>query len=230
MFEQVVEKNFTLSNWSTAVAVSSGSVSELGLNYSKIGPLIHGQYVFQTVGAVSATFVLPIKSYFGITLQESAGAHAPISCTFGKTAAGYVSVTGSVLAATSTTCRFIGSDSRTMTANDAKQSRSLTLNQGKYFKPPLSANAGTLTYAAAWYQYAKYPIKLILGTVTSDQAATIKFATGAGTKVFESWLASNTTSATNTVVSGVPTSGGVTFAAAAAGTHTFLLLLRERGL
>lgn len=230
MFELPVEKNFTLSQWATAVAVSTGSVSEYGLNYSKIGPLINGHYVFQASLNSTATFVLPIKSYLGITLQASSGNAAPIAATFGTTVAGYVSVTGSVVGGAPVTCRFVGSDSHTLVANNAQGSRALTLNQGKYFAPPLTVTGGTISGGAAWYQYVKYPIKLILGTVVTSTNGLIKFNLGAGTKVLESWLGSNSTTTIGTVVAGTVTTGGITFQAAAAGTHTFLIMLKERGI
>ena len=229
MFEIPVQKNYNELTFATSPTVSSGSITTLGLNYSKIGVLIHGQYIFQTTGGnANVVFMLPIKSYYALTIQDSLGASAPVSFTVspaGKQS--MLAVSASITTAGQVTCRFIGSDSHTLTPNVT--SRALTLNHGKRYSPPLTVSTGSITGVVGYYQYVKYPIKLLMGQFTTGMATTMKYPTGPKTTVLESYITSNATGSIGTVVSGSVGSGGISFSVAGAGTHTFLILLRERG-
>jgi hypothetical protein len=235
MFDIPVEKSFNELTFATSPTVSTGSITTLGLNYSKIGPLIHGQYIFATtvgtLGTQALLFTLPISSFYAITFQDSVGTAAPIAFTTAATGnQGMLQVSASVTSAGQYTCRFIGSDSKTLVANSASPSRVLTLNHGKQYTPPLTVNTGTITNIAGHYQYTKYPIKLLTGSFTVSTASNVNYPMGSKTVILESYCTSNTTSAIGTVVSGsIRAEGGITFPIAAAGTNTFLILLRERG-
>lgn len=235
MFELPLGKNFSSGsnfnpNLKITVPAYQNDCQWLDLQWSRVGPLIHGTLVISPLIATgSVIFTLPIREALSVTAAPADGSPVPVTLTLSTDANGYVCATGSYNAEVHVV-NFIGSDGRGLTIGTPLQSRYFALDQGKAmnFKPVIdSGAAAVLSDYGGHYQHITPTVKALYGSFEIDAAGVVKVPLPVGTQVLGSQVTrAGSVSYTGSVTPGV---GGVLFGGlAATDIYHYYILVREK--